>query len=177
MLIYNKVILLENLKELNELLNKNEKPISNNCKCIYGNKIAIKHSLKKNMNIIRIWKTKSLFDYWYDDFNNCGRNFIGSFDYTIYDTYIKIDYLCINNSETKNMYDNPLDKYDTEDLIKSLINFIKIIAKKENKNKIIIDVHSNLEHYNKYYSQFGFTATVRKCSDNPYWIEAEININ
>ena len=129
------------------------------------------------MNIIRIWKTKSLFDYWYDDFNNCGRNFIGSFDYTIYDTYIKIDYLCINNSETKNMYDNPLDKYDTEDLIKSLINFIKIIAKKENKNKIIIDVHQSLRLYEKYYHYNGFDITTRKCIDNSFWVEAEINLS
>ena len=176
MLISNKIILLENLEELNELLNKNENPISYNCKSIYGNKIAIKHSLKKNMNIIRIWRTKSLFDYWIDDFKNCGKNFIGSFDYTIYDTYIKINYLCINNSETKNMYDNPLDEYDSDDLIKSLINFIKIIAKKENKNKIIVDVHESLRLYEKYYYYNGFDITTRKSIDNPHWIEAEINL-
>ena len=174
MLIYNKVILLQNLKELNELLNDNSSLY--NRKCIYENRIAIKLCLKKNTNIVRIWRTKSLFDYWFDDFEHCSKNFIGALDYTIHDTYIKIDYLCINNSEMKNMYNNPLDQYESEDLIISLINFIKIIAKKENKDKIIIDVHENLRLYEKYYYYNGFDITNRKCIKNPYWFEAEMNL-
>ena len=174
MLIYNKVILLQNLKELNELLNNNDNNCK--CKCIYENRIAIEHYLKKNMKVVRIWRTKSLFDYWFDDFKHCGKNFIGALDYTIHDTYIKIDYLCINNSEIKNMYNNPLDQYESEDLITSLINFIKIIAKKENKDKIIIDVHENLRLYEKYYYYNGFDITNRKCIPNPFWFEAEINL-
>jgi hypothetical protein len=177
MLIYNKVILLQNLKKLNELLNNDNSSLYNyKCKYIYEDKIAIEHYLKKNMNIVRIWRTKSLFDYWFDDFKHCSKNFIGALDYTIHDTYIKIDYLCINNSELKNMYNNPLDKYESEDLITSLINFIKIIAKKENKDKIIIDVHENLQLYEKYYYYNGFDITNRKCIKNPFWIEAEINL-
>ena len=178
MLIYNKVMLLQNLKELNELLNNNDNSSLYNCKCkyIYENRIAIEHCLKKNKNIIRIWRTKSLFDYWFDDFKHCGKNFIGALDYTIHDAYIKIDYLCINNSEIKNMYNNPLDQYESEDLITSLINFIKIIAKKENKDKIIIDVHESLRLYEKYYYYNGFDITNHKCIENPFWLEAEINL-
>ena len=177
MLIYNKVMLLQNLKELNELLNNNDNS-SLNCKCkyIYENRIAIELHLKKNRNIIRIWRTKCLFDYWFDDFKHCSKNFIGALDYTIHDTYIKIDYLSINNSENKNMYNNPLDQYESEDLITSLINFIKNIAKKENKNKIIIDVHENLRLYEKYYYYNWFDITNRKCIANPFWFEAEINL-
>ena len=176
MIIYKKIILLQNLEELNELLNNNDNASLYNCKCIYGDRIAIQHYLNKNMNIIRIWRTKSLFDYWFNDFHYCHRNFIGSFDYTIHDQYIKIDHLYINNGENKNLYDNPLNQYESDDLIKSLINFIKIIAKKENKNKIIIDVHENLRLYEKYYYYNGFDITTRKCIDNPFWIEAEINL-
>ena len=70
MLIYNKVMLLQNLKELNELLNNNDNSSLYNCKCkyIYENRIAIELHLKKNRNIIRIWRTKCLFNYWFDDF-------------------------------------------------------------------------------------------------------------
>jgi hypothetical protein len=171
-------MLLQNLKELNELLNNNDNSSLYNCKCkyIYENRIAIELHLKKNRNIIRIWRTKCLFNYWFDDFKHCSNNFIGALDYTIHDTYIKIDYLSINNSENKNMYNNPLDQYESEDLITSLINFIKIIAKKENKDKIIIDVHENLRLYEKYYYYNGFDITNRKCKANPFWFEAEINL-
>jgi hypothetical protein len=169
-MIYNKVILLQNLKELNELLVSNESNDSL-CNCsFYENKIAIQHYLKKNTNTIRIWRTKTLFG-WFDFTRS--KNFIGALDYTIHDTYIKIDYLCIN-SEMTNMY-NPLDEYESNDLIKSFIHFIKNIAKKENKDKIIIDVHENLRLYDKYYYN-GFDITNRKCKDNPFLIEAEIRL-
>lgn len=175
MLVYNKIILTPNLNVLNKLLNNNEDDNVYNCTSIYENKIAIKHYVEKNMNIIRIWRTNALFDYWYDDFNHCHKNFIASLDYTIYDTYIKIDYLYIN-SFNKLMYNEPLDEYETEDLIKSLINFVKNIAKIENKKKIIIDVHNKLRLYHEYYFWLGFQLTDRKSISNPFWIEIEINL-
>ena len=177
MIIYNKVTLLENLNQLNELLINNDNPNLYNCKCIYKDKIAIQHSLCENIHSIRIWKTKSLFDYWYNDFHYYHKNFIAALDYTIYDKYIKIDYLYINdlnNNINFRLYNNPLDEYESEDLFKSLINFVKIIAKKENKDKIIKDVHKNLRIYEKYYYYNGFKVTDRKCIDNPFWIETEI---
>ena len=177
MLIYNKVTLLPNLEALSELLNNNDNVSLYNCKCIYEDRIAIQHYIKKDMNIIRIWKTKSLFDYWYNSFDYCSKNFIGSLDYTIYDSYIKINYLYINDGEHKNLYNNLLDEYEVDDLLKCLINFIKTLAKKENKNKIILDVHRNLRLYQKYYYIEGFEVTKRKCIDNPYWIETEINLS
>lgn len=176
MLIYNKVILLSNLEELNELLNNNDNNSLYSCKCIYENRIAIKHYSKKNINTIRIWRTKSLFDYWYDDFNYSAKNFIAALDYTINDKYIKIDYIGINDDEKKFMYHNSLDAYDAENLINSLINFIKIVGIKENKNKIIMDVHQNLRYYIKYYNDKNFIITNRKSTDNPFWIEMEINL-
>lgn len=177
MLFYNKVTLVPNLNALNKLLINNDNSTLYNCKCIYEDRIAIQHTFNNNNHTIRIWKTKSLFDYWYNNFHYCHRNFIAALDYTIYDKYIKIDYLYINNFENKiniELYDNSLDEYESEDLLKSFIKFIKIIAKKENKDKIIIDVHKNLRIYEKYYYNNHFKITNRKSETNPFWIETEL---
>ena len=124
------------------------------------------------MHIIQIWKTKSLFDYWFDPYYS--RNFIGAFDYIIYDTYIKIIHIGINDIDHRNMRNNYLDEDDAEELIKNFINFVKIVAIKENKEKIILDVHENLRIYLKYYYYIGFKITERKSIDNPFWIEVEL---
>jgi hypothetical protein len=99
MLMCDKVILLPNLEELFELLKNNENSSLYNCKCIYENRIAIKYSIYKKINRIQIWRTKSLFDYWYDDFHYCSKNFIGGLDYIVHDTFIKIIHLNINDGE------------------------------------------------------------------------------
>ena len=95
MILYNKTILLPNLQALYELLNNNENESLYTCKCIYEDRIAIKHYTRKELNIIQIWKTKSLFDYWYDPY--ASRNFIATIDYRLEDTYIKIVYIGIND--------------------------------------------------------------------------------
>jgi hypothetical protein len=180
--IYNKTILVSNLSEIIELLNNNDDVSLYNCKCIYDTRVAIQHYNGKHKinnidkNVVNIWKTNSLFDYWYTDYTRCGKKFIGCFDYTIHDYHIKINHLSINDGENYNLYDDPLDIDDSEDLIKACINFVKIVAKNENKNKIIMDLHSNLLLYEKYYSYEGFTITNRKSLDNPYWFESEINL-
>ena len=177
--MYNKVTLLPNLDALNELLINGDNPSLYNCKCMYGDRIAIKHIIYKDTHKIRIWKTKSLFDYWYNDFHYCHRNFIAALEYTIHDTYIKINYLYVNDSENQinnKLYNNPLDTYESEELVKSLIGFVENIAKKENKHKIIKDVHANLQIFEKYYYYNGFNVTNKKCTDNPFWVETEIII-
>jgi hypothetical protein len=172
MLLYNNTILLSDLHSLYELLNNNGNESLYTCKCIYEDRIAIKHYTHKKLNIIQIWKTKSVFDYWYDPYNS--RNFIACIDYTIYDTYIKIVHVGINDNTRNNMYNSTLDECDAEELIKNLVNFLKIVATKENKEKIILDVHENLRLYLKYYYYIGFKTTERKCVDNPFWIETEL---
>jgi len=174
MILYNKTILLPNLQSLYELLNNNDNESLYTCKCVYTNRIAIKHSINKKMHIIQIWRTKSLFDYWFDDFNHSSKNFIAAFDYTIHKNNIKINYLGVNTIEYNHLYNNSLDEYETEDLIQSLVQFVKIVAKKENKNKIILDIHKNLRIYEKYFYYLGFQITNRKCFDNPFWIQSEI---
>lgn len=172
MILYNKTILLPNLNTLYELLNINDDPNLYTCKCIYADRIAIKHYIQNEKHIIQIWKTKSLFDWWYDPYES--RNFIACMDYTIHDTNIKINHIGINDYEHINMYNVPLDEYDAEDLIKNMVNFVKIVATKENKAKIILDVHENLRLFLKYYYYIGFKTTTNKCTDNPFWIETEL---
>jgi len=183
MQLYNNTILLPNLKSLNKLLKNDIYKDSKfgsfyNCKPLFSERIAIQHFIqgdKENpRHIIRIWKTTTLFDYWYYPFENCGKNFIATIDYFIYDKHIKINHLGINDFECGHIYNNPLDNDNSEELIENLINFVKMVAKEQCKDKIILDVHENLRYFYKYYYYIGFQTTNRKCGDNPFWLEIEL---
>jgi len=174
MLLYNKTSLLPNLVALQELLNNNDNEYNYRCQGLYEDKIAIRHTLAHNgMNSIRIWKTPCLLGFWYNDFDYSHKYFIGALDYTIYENCIKIDYLNINDFDKKDMFYNPLNQDDSIHLVKSLIHFVKIVALKETKPKIILDIHENLRMFFKYYQEEGFRVTNRKCKSNPFWLEAE----
>lgn len=178
MLLSKKTILLPNLDSLQELLNDNGNESDYMCKGVYEDKIAISHELDENgMFSIRIWKTTCLFGFWYNDFNCSHKNFIGALDYKIHENYIKIDYLNINDFDKKDLFYNLLNQDECVNLMKSLINFVKIIAMKENKSKIILDIHENLRLFFKYYQEEGFRVTNRKCKMNPFWLESEIMID
>ena len=171
MRLHNNVVLLPSLRVLNKFLHKEN--IVDQC-ILYKNRIAIKHYAIENINVIRIWETKSLFNVWYDDFSN--NKFIGAIDYSINDKDIKIEYMNINDGHTGSNYNNILCKDDALELKKSLVFHVKNLAKENDKNKIRIDVHSNLRIYNKYFKNEGFVITDRKCTDNLYWIESELEI-
>jgi hypothetical protein len=139
---------------------------------------------KYNYNIIRIWKSKAIYSYYFD-IMDISDNLLGCLDYEIKNNNIKIEYLSIsdhfdNTLSDSDNFDNTLsDKKnilnddDAYELKNSLIKYVENIAKNNNLNKIIIDVHRNLRYYNKYYKDCGFIITDRICDDNPYWIEAE----
>ena len=82
----------------------------------------------------------------------------------------------MNNGKHVNLYNRILSIDEIDDIIESLINFVKIVATKENKTKIILDVHENLQLYNKYYYE-GFEKTDRKSVNNLFWIETELNLS
>jgi hypothetical protein len=174
MILYNNTILVPNLKALYDLLNNNDDPSLYTCKCIYTERIAIKHCIRNETHIIQIWQTKSMFDWWFDVYGS--RNFIACMDYNIHDTFIKINHIGINDNGRRNGYNHSLDEYDAEELIKYMVNFVKIVGTKESKKKIIMDVHENLRLYFKYYYYIGFKTTKNKCTDNPFWIETEIDL-
>jgi hypothetical protein len=97
-------------------------------------------------------------------------------DYSINDTTIKINHIGINDIEHLNIYNQPLDEYDAENVINHLVEFLKVIAIKENKGKIIIDVHENLRIFNKYYCDLGFITTNNKSNNNPFYLETNLII-
>lgn len=177
MSFYNKTLLLPNLESICDLLNNKESNYIYFSNYICNERTAIKHWNVGKMNIIRIWNTRSFLDYWYNEFCDSERRFIGALDYTIHDNYIKIEYLCINDGENYMMYDDVLETEEAHELIHSLINYVKILANKENKPKIVMNVHGNLRLYDKYYSRVGFETTNNKCIDNPYWVEIVIVMN
>lgn len=180
MLKNNAVYLLSNLASLHDLLVNNEMESLTKCSScdFYQDKIAIQYCLKNDLHIIRIWKTKTLFDFWYTDFSKCGKNLIAVMDFYICPTMIKIKHLYVNdgNKESNYLYNYLLDDEEAEDLVKSLIIYIKKIASLYNVKKIMMDVHENLRIFEKYYYFLGFQLTSRRCKDNPFWIEVELNI-
>jgi hypothetical protein len=168
MLLNNKTILLPNISALYALLNHGEDESLYFCSSIYEERIAISSVFcsEKRNNIIKIWKTNSLFDYWFESYSS--QNFIACIDYTIHDTYIKINHIGVND------YHRIVDELDIDDLITNIVEFIKQVAKKENKERILLDVHENLRIFLKYYYYLGFKTTERKCKMNPFWIETEL---
>lgn len=172
MYFFHKTLLVNNIQALVRLINHNTFTPSF---CFYGDRIAINHQVivnKERVNSIRIWKTKSLLDYWYDDFSNT-RSFLAALDYTLQDDYVKIEYVNINDIECPVPYDIKLTDEEADKIMNSLIQFMKIVARTEEKPKIILDVHHNLHKYNQYFKNRGFLATETKSLDNPFWIETE----
>jgi hypothetical protein len=130
-----------------------------------------------NLKYIRIWKSKACFNYYFNKMHMTD-NLIACLDYTINNDHIKIEYLSISDDFDINYRKNIiLNDNDAIELKNSLILYIENIAKINNLNKIIIDVHNNLKYYNKYFKDNNFIITDKRCNDNPFWIETEKIIN
>lgn len=166
----NKTILLSNFTELNHFLRVGHIP--KQPFHIYSNKIAVKQIFDSNRNVFRISKTKILFNYECNETTESG-DFIGMLDYKVNPDNIKIECIDIKNSENSDYNDIYLDEDEVFELKKSLIVFVKNLAKEQQKSKIIVDVHHNLRTYNSLYSHAGFQVTNRKSQDNQFWIESE----
>jgi hypothetical protein len=165
MQFYHNTILIASMVEVSKVL-KNEiivKPawfLSN----FRSEKIALSHESSKQCNSIRLWKTYVVLDCWYNDFRSS--EFIGALDYTIKDDFIKIEYLNTEN--------HIFTSKESRKLKSDFIEFLKDIAKRDNKNKIVIDVHENLRIFKQDYECEGFIVTNRRCPINSYWIETEL---
>lgn len=175
-------IFVSNLKQVNDVL-KYDKIVKYDW---FNNFCNERYIIRKyfdedndNMNILRIWKTNTVFDYWYDNFST--KNFIASLYYIKKEKEIKIDYLVVNdgdypNFEVKEKSSEMLNDIESKEMVNSLIEFLKNIAKKEKKERIIIDVHKNPFIFNKYYRKLGFVVTDRICNENRNWFEAELTM-
>lgn len=180
----NKTIIVSCLKHVNFFLQN--KPFSTPL-CIYADRIAIQERTlnigcirdtneQKELKSIRIWKTKSLFDWWIND-QSTG-DFFGALDYVIEDEYIKCEYISIKDVRERGYYNSKgiLTDEEIDELFNSFITYLKIKAQKENKPKIVVDVHRNLRIYGKFYEKEGFLMTERVSGDNPFYLEAELNL-
>jgi len=126
-----------------------------------------------NRQFVRIYESKSFLDIWYEF---PSRKFIGAMDYIVKPDYLKIDYLAVNDYEDRDihLYENCLEEEEAHSLISSMVEYAKQKAKEQNKPKLIMDVHSNLRLYEKYFQKYGFSVTDRKSTDNGFWIETEM---
>jgi hypothetical protein len=141
---------------------------------IYTNRIGVKHELRGDLNILRIWHTTSWFDIWYDDYTS--ENFIAGIDYQIHKDQVKIDFMDINDENCVMKNPHTLSTQESKSMNHAMIEYIKYVAKEHHISKILVDVHQNLRIFELYYKPEGFIITSRPCSDNPYWVEAECQI-
>lgn len=177
-----KPVLVSRLNHVNKFLQN--KPFITPC-CIYDDRFAIgigKEFLvsitgeQKELHSMRIWKTKSLFDWWINE--QTSSTFIGALDYVINEDNIKCEYMSIKDLREigYQLYSSTitLTNEEIDELSKSFITHLKLVAEKENKPKIIVDVHNNLRIFEKHYELEGFKMTERKSIGNSNYREAEL---
>jgi hypothetical protein len=113
------------------------------------------------------WKSKCLYNIYYDDYSYYRKVF--ALDFNIAKDMLKIKHLSINNDK------NSITNYEESKEVNIFVyDLIKNIAIEKNVNKIGIDVHSNLKRYNYELKNDGFiTNHDIKCYTNPNWIRAE----
>jgi len=102
---------------------------------------------------------------------------IACLDFIIKKDNITIEYLSIENEDFHKDYYNELSGKKVNNEIKEkikkiLLEYVYKIAKKNNINLILLDVHSNLKKYNREYKKEGFILSNNRCLDNHYWIES-----
>jgi hypothetical protein len=138
-----KTVLFNSLSDVCDYIKSRNIPQHRGVYCdIYSEKYAVMHEkLDNNMYRIRIWKTKVLFDWWYDDFNRS--TFGAALDYSIYSGNVRIEYMSSNDDEFRDeSTDIPiLSKNNIFDLNKCLLDYVKMIAKCTCKKRVVIDVH------------------------------------
>ena len=134
------------------------------------------------------WKSRCLYNIYFDEYSYNRKIF--ALDFSITKDMLKIKHLSINNdfydkksiTNNYNQYDydkNKIKLSDEESLeVKFFVfDFIKKTAIEKNVNKVVIDIHSNLERYNYELKKEGFIPNYDiKCYDNPFWIQAELKL-
>lgn len=161
MLSLNKNILVSQLSNIHSLLQNQPVTIY---PCLYANRMVFRHETKKEANNIRIWKTKSFLDIWYPG----NKTYLGAIDYYLKKDHLQIEYIYVNQ--------NALIEDESQKLMGSMIEYVKIKARDSNKPKIRLSVHENYYMYNKFFQHRGFVLTDRRDEKNHFWIETEYDI-
>jgi hypothetical protein len=157
---------------------------------ILSDNFVVKHKyynimFKNNIEYhnLKCWKSMCIFNFNLEYEKE--ENLIFSLDFNINkndlnNQFIKIENIIIDNDFYDTKYNEIYKKLnfylndnETKLIGKSLIIFIENYAIKNKINKIIIDIHSNLERFNYDLKDLGFNPTERRCLLNPFWIEAE----
>lgn len=156
-------------RNLREVINALQSPdVLPNLRCMYGEIYTIKHDSVDNWHSVRIQKTPMFFNYW--GYGGHGK-FIAAVDYTICNTCIKINHLCVNDDA-----DDDMTGENSRELISGLIRWVETDAKRYNKSKLIVALENNLDIYRKYYSNNGFVLSPGNYATNPIWIEMEMHL-
>ena len=179
-----KPIFVSNLQEVNKIL-QNE-PVSTTF-WLYGDRYSIQYYYNdmtyldiKSHNQIIIQKTKTIWSgWWYEVYENW--NIISNVYFTIQneEDYIRFVIFNISNCDFYN-YDKDnipegvimLSEEESYEILASLIQYIKIIAKQKKKNKLIIYVKE--KNYIKYFEKKGFILTGNKNFYNDIEIELSL---
>ena len=145
------------------------------CDFLYSNNFALMHKSDDNItHSIKIWRTNTMFNYWYNNYDSSDyNNFIASLDYQVDNDSIIINKFIVNDQDfaERNNSNRFLSDIKAKNLTKSLLKYIENYAKEEEINKIILYVYYTLKSYNKYYKSEGYKLTQRNCKNN--YIEAE----
>jgi hypothetical protein len=151
LIFHNKIVLVANVNELCKML-QSPHVVPPLRPCIYGDRIAIKHSMTRNTHVVRIWKTRSFLDIWYDEFSSSSSQFIAAIDYKVRPDHLKIEYMNINDGFCSSGVDGiTVSSMESCQLNTALIAWMRVTAREESKSKIIVDVHHNLRIFDKYY--------------------------
>jgi len=153
---------------------------------VFGDKIILKRTIYDNNKYnFLCWKSKSLYNIYLDEYSYLNKIFV--LDFNINKDILKIKYLSINNDYNdntlynyyynKHMKTNMLTNDEMLKVKRFIFDYIFGYAINKDINKVIIDIHSNLERYNYELKNEGFIPIINnKCKENPFWIEAEKNI-
>ena len=121
------MIFLRNLREVIRALRG--EPVLSIMRCMYGDVYTIKRETVDNWHSLRISKTLTFFNY-------CGyeNEFIAAVEYTVYDTYIKINNLSVQQDD--------LSCDETCKLVSALIRWVETEAKSHNKHKLVVSINT-----------------------------------
>lgn len=157
----------------------NISPHLNNINRIYGNKFLLKQTNFDNIKYNYLcWKSRCLYNIYFDEYSDNKKIF--ALDFNISKDILKIKHLSINNDYYDKIDNKNKNKLNDEELMQVkffVFDLIKNKAIEKNINKVIIDIHSNLERYNYDLKNEGFIPNFDiKSNDNPLWIQAEKTI-
>ena len=130
---------------------KDIKPFWNNC----GERYILKHDSVDGLYIVRMWKSNIYTSLWSNSMTST--NMVAGMNYRFDNDRVKLEYF--NTPDSK--------------ITQSLIKYVENHAKEHNVNKLVLDVHNNLNRYNDEYKKYNFVLNGNRCRDNYYWVETE----